>query len=133
MEREKNTLNELMDRQPFRVPEGYFEGFTDKIMSRLPEKPEPESEKISIYTRVKPFLYLAAMFVGAMIMINIIGKKKAGSPEDDNGTPVTSGLVSSVTDPVVGISEDAEFLEYIEEMYVDKYALSYIDDFMNNW
>jgi len=131
MEKEKNTLDELLNRQPFRVPEGYFEGFTDELMSRIPEKTVSEPEIISIYTRIKPFLYLAAMFVGAIIMVNIIGKMKSGSPEDDNGTPVNTGLVSSVNDPA-GISEDAEFLEYIEEMYVDKYALSYIDDFMEN-
>ena len=132
MEKEKSTLDELMSRQPFRVPEGFFEGFAEELMSRLPDKTvSEEPEKISIFTRMKPFLYLAAMFVGAMIMINIIGQKKAGSPENDKGTPDSAGLVSSVNDPA-GINEDAEFLEYIEEMYVDKYALSYIDDFMDN-
>ena len=131
MEKEKNTLEELLNRQPFRVPEGYFEGFTDQLMSRIPEKTVSEPETISIYTRIKPFLYLAAMFVGAMIMLNVIGKKNSGSSGDDNGTPVNAGLVSSVNDHVV-TNEDAEFLEYIEEMYVDKYALSYIDDFMEN-
>jgi len=131
MEKEKYSLEQLLDRQPFRVPEGYFEGFTEELMSRIPEKTVSEPEIISIYTRIKPFLYLAAMFVGAIIMINIIGKMKSGSPEVDNGTPVNAGLVSSVNDPA-GTNEDAEFLEYIEEMYVDKYALSYIDDFMEN-
>ena len=132
MEKENNKLDELMSRQPFRVPDGYFEGFTEDIMSRIPEKPVSESEKISLYTRIKPLLYLAAMFAGAIILLNIISDKKANLREAGNGASVKSGLISSTNDPA-DIGEDADFLEYIEDMYADKYAISYIDDFMDNW
>ena len=134
MEKENNKLDELMRKQPFRVPKGYFEGFTDDFMSRIPEETvsEPEPEEISLFTRVKPFLYLAAMFVGAMLFINIISDKEKASPEGGSGDPAKEGFVTSANDPV-NAGEDAEFLVYIEEMYADKYAISYIDDFLDNW
>ena len=131
MEKENNKIFELMNRRPFRVPEGYFEGFTDDLMSRLPEKSVPETNKISLYTYIKPLLYMAAMFVGAMVFLSIINYMKVGSPEGENDVTIQTGSLSS--DASSDLSEDAEFMEYIEEMYVDKYAISYTDDFIDNW
>ena len=121
MEKENNKLDELMNRQPFRVPEGYFEGFTDDFISRLPEKSVSEAKKISLYDRVKPWLYMAALFVGAIIIFNIYNSSNT-SADANNGMAKTTNVTET---------DDAEFLEYIEDMYTDKYALSYIDDYMN--
>ena len=124
MKKENINLDELMNRQPFRIPEGYFESFTDDFMSRLPKKSVSEAKKISLYDRVKPWLYMAAMFAGAIILFNIYNGVKSSSPDLKNGVYDTKANVAE-------IEGDAEFLEYIEDMYVDKYALSYIDDYMN--
>ena len=132
MEKEKNKIDELMSRQPFRVPDGYFEGFTDNLMSRIPEKSiSSASKKISLYSRAKPLLYMAAMFAGAIIFFNIISDMKNGSSEGESGAPVNTGFISSMDDPA-DIGEDADFLEYIKDLYADKYAISYMDDFMDN-
>jgi len=125
MEKEKSKLDELMRKQPFRVPEGYFESFTDDFLSRLPEKSIPDAKIISLYDRVKPWLYMAAMFAGAIILFNIYSGKDKTS-QDTNGVAVTTH-----SNYMTGTEDDAEFMEYIEDMYIDKYALSYIDDYMN--
>ena len=127
METEDNKLNKLKGRQPFRVPEGYFEGFTEDFMSRLPEKQVTETKTISFSERMKPLLYLAAMFAGALIIINIINFNKKDNTDVSNVTSVVSPITGNATDS----DDDAEFLEYIEDMYADKYALSYIDDLMD--
>ena len=124
MEKENIKLDELMNRQPFRVPEGYFEGFTADIMSRLPEKTVPKVKTISLYDRVKPWLYMAALFAGAIILFNIFSGKNATQDTND-------GMAMTTNSNIVTETDDAEFLEYIEDMYTDKYALSYIDDYMN--
>ena len=38
MKEEDKLLKKIGTENPFRVPEGYFEGFTSDLMSRLPEK-----------------------------------------------------------------------------------------------
>jgi hypothetical protein len=120
MIKDKYTLEELRDRDPFRVPEGYFEGFTETLMSRIPEK-KPLAEKISLYTRVKPWLYMAAAFTGILVLFNVIRQPDNASQFDNltNNEPI----VITVPD------EDEEFMEYIEDMYVDKYALSLTADY----
>ncbi|MDR2916804.1 MAG: hypothetical protein LBV74_18580 [Tannerella sp.] len=126
-----NKLDELRDRQPFRVPEGYFERFSEDFMSRLPEKTMSESKPkdISLYDRVKPWLYMAAAFVGIIVLFNVFNKTAEITSQDGNN-------VTAKTSPLNNTSEaddNADFLEYIEDMYVDKYAISYIyDDFMDN-
>ena len=131
MKKENINFDELMSRQPFRVPEGYFEGFTDDFMSRLPEKCVPEAKKISLYDRVKPWLYMAAMFAGVIILFNIYSGINSTSPDLKNGAHDTRSI-TTISNNVAEIEDDEEFMEYIEGMYVDKYALSYIDDYMNN-
>ncbi|MDR1224483.1 MAG: hypothetical protein LBL07_16620 [Tannerella sp.] len=124
-------LDKLKDRSPFRVPDGYFESFTENMMSRLPEKPAEEPEVISIYDRVKPWLYMAAAFVGLVLLFNVLNRTAGISPENRDtqaGTVVTASPSGAESEA----DENTEFLEYIEDMYMDKYALSYIDDFMNN-
>ena len=58
-------------KTPYKVPEGYFEHFHEQLMSSLPEvTPEAAPEaKITLMTRIKPLLYLAAMFVGIIFLM----------------------------------------------------------------
>jgi hypothetical protein len=128
MDINNNKLDELKDRNPFRVPDGYFESFTENMMGRLPEKPVEKGRVISVYDRVKPWLYMAAAFAGIILLFNVLNKVSDVLPENKD---TQAGTI--LTTPLSGVESEAdentEFLEYIEDMYVDKYALSYIDDF----
>ncbi len=128
MNKGNNKLDQLKGRQPFRIPEGYFEGFAEDLMSHLPEKSVAKAKKISLSERVKPWLYMAAAFAGIMILFNIFNYFSV-TPQDGNSGVVGDTASMSFPDDVAVSEEDAEFLEYIEDMYTDKYAISYIDDF----
>jgi glutamine phosphoribosylpyrophosphate amidotransferase len=69
----KNTLKleEIAKVDPFTVPEAYFEGLTSDIMSRLPEHVREETKTVNLWTRVQPWLYMAAMFIGIALMVNL--------------------------------------------------------------
>ncbi|MDR1814371.1 MAG: hypothetical protein LBR18_05935 [Tannerella sp.] len=124
MNTEMNNLEALKDRNPFRVPDGYFANFTADMMNRLPDKPLAEPKVISFYDRVQPWLYMAAAFAGIIILFNVFNPSEKISNE-----PANNSIVAGITDET---SENEEFMEYIEGMYADKYALSYIDDYLNN-
>lgn len=127
MDKGNNKLDELKSRQPFRVPEGYFESFTEDLMSRLPEKSVTKSKKIALSERVKPWLYMAATFAGVIILFNVFNHFSETTQDGNSGVSVSTASMSSSDDIAVS-DEDAEFLEYIEDMYTDKYAISYIYD-----
>lgn len=63
--KEENKLKlKYGTRNPFRVPDNYFEQFTSRIMEQLPEHQTGENEvrEPSRWQRLRPFLYMAAMF-----------------------------------------------------------------------
>lgn len=56
----------------WKVPEGYFDSFYAEMMDKLPAYPTPRAiEKISIWNRLKPYVYLAAMFAGIWLMMKV--------------------------------------------------------------
>ncbi|MDR1381319.1 MAG: hypothetical protein LBJ47_07550 [Tannerella sp.] len=126
-----DRLKEFKDRNPFRIPDGYFENFAENMTNRLPDVPAKQPDVISLYDRVKPWLYMAAAFAGLVILFNVLNRT-AETPLDDNGSPEKTTMPVSSLYPESEADENDEFLEYIEDMYTDKYALSYIDDFMDN-
>jgi isocitrate dehydrogenase len=67
MKEEDILLKKLGKENSFKVPDGYFENLTSEVMNKLPEKEKVvfKEESVSTWTRLKPLLYLAAMFVGA--------------------------------------------------------------------
>ena len=72
MKEEDNLLKKIGTENPFRVPEGYFESFTSDLMSRLPEKEKTDIHREpTTWERVRPWLYMAAMFVGAALIIRV--------------------------------------------------------------
>ncbi|MCM1319192.1 MAG: hypothetical protein NC217_02285 [Muribaculaceae bacterium] len=64
----------------FRVPEDYFDTVFVKISSELPEYPEAQTIKtLSRWQRIKPYVYLAAMFAGiwcTMKMVNMMSNSQ---------------------------------------------------------
>jgi hypothetical protein len=49
----------------FRVPEGYFDNFAERLMSELPERRKP------LMVRLRPWMYAAACFVGAVSLVAV--------------------------------------------------------------
>lgn len=68
-ERLKNTFGKDAG---WTVPEGYFESFRAEMAEKLPEMKAPAAaEPLSKWQRVKPYLYLAAMFAGIWMMMKV--------------------------------------------------------------
>jgi hypothetical protein len=96
MKKNSIKLADITKKDPFKVPEGYFESLTDSIVSNLPELIPEKPVQISLWTRVKPFVYMAAMFAGIALTIKLFVE----IPKYSNINPYTSqGLdLSSSTD-----------------------------------
>ncbi|MDE5887548.1 MAG: hypothetical protein K2J48_11275 [Muribaculaceae bacterium] len=71
--RHEDILKEKYGTDPgFRVPDGYFEKLQKEIMDSLPAYPEtPRHVPVGLWQRVKPYVYLAAMFAGIWLMMKV--------------------------------------------------------------
>lgn len=68
--------NQRANGNTFKVPEHYFEDFTRQMMAKIPEEqPSKEEERsdirITLFTRIKPYLYLAALFGGLFFGLQV--------------------------------------------------------------
>ena len=69
---EKDLMARCGKKTSFELPEGYFEQFHDRLMNNLPE---PEAMRtapaapVSLMTRVRPWLYMAALFVSTIFVV----------------------------------------------------------------
>lgn len=109
------------------VPEGYFESFASDMMSRLPEQPrhtEPEVVPLSMWQRVRPYVYLAAMFCGIWLMLWMFNhiSHNSGSSMIDN--PVLARAFESEHFYDNYISDDIDQYDLLEDMYNDGVTLA---------
>ena len=64
-------MTKIGKENPFQTPEGYFDNLTSEVMNRLPEKDftQQETVVVSTWEKVKPLLYMAALFAGAAFIL----------------------------------------------------------------
>lgn len=110
MEVEKKILRKAGTKNPFTVPEGYFENFTQELMSNLPEKEPllPISEP-TLWQRVKPWVYMTAMFCGIMLSVRIF----VGNPQQEE-FPFTQIEAEAITDEEWEIISDRSMIDDYE-------------------
>lgn len=92
---QNNPLERLAGRDGMTVPEGYFADFARRMAAELPPRPEIEDPSViqaaqlnrSFWQRVRPYAYMAAMFAGIWLMLQLFGlfsKPVSLSPMESN-------------------------------------------------
>ena len=109
MGKEDNILRKAGTGNPFRVPEHYFDNFTEELMGKLPEKESlPYSTEPTLWQRVKPWVYMAAMFCGIMLSVRIF----VGEPQKDE---------FSISQAEAEMLPDEEWENFVRRAFDDNY------------
>lgn len=115
MKEDTELKNRIGKENPFKVPEGYFENIVPEIMKQLPEAEVQEEIEVTMWERVKPWVYMVAMFCGLMFGLRVMM----------NDRPVSTGINAgdvSMTDSVQGIPD--EYIDPIlDQAMMDDYTL----------
>ena len=112
MKEEDTLLKKLGKENSFKVPEGYFENLTSEVMNKLPEKEKVtlKEEPVSTWTRLKPLLYMAAMFIGAALIIRVASTDHKSVATDD--VAVTEVVDTEViSDEMIDVALDRAMLD----------------------
>ena len=111
MKEEDILLKKLGKEDSFKVPGGYFENLTSEVMNKLPEKEKVvfKEESVSTWTRLKPLLYMAAMFVGAALIIRVASSdRKSVADIDVAATEIETEVIS---DEMIDMALDRAMLD----------------------
>ncbi len=101
MKDEEFLKQKLGQKNPFKAPEGYFEGLTQRLVDTLPEVPSSyvAPQTVTLWQKVKPFVYMAAFFAGAALLVragsNFLSPSKA---EVDGDAVYETRLISDLLD-----------------------------------
>ena len=76
MKEEDKIQKKIGTENPFRVPEGYFENLTPEKEKLIAVQTEP-----TMWQKVRPWLYMTAMFIGAALIIRVASSEHTPSVE----------------------------------------------------
>lgn len=108
MKREDDILKKIGRESGYKVPEGYFEQFVSRMNAELPERELPEPVHPSLWQRLKPYVYMAAMFTGIWLMVKVFV-----APQAEKATVMAENTT----------------LEEVEDDAIDDYMMASIDEY----
>lgn len=111
MKQTDDILTKIDRRTGMTVPDGYFEDFNRRMADMLPQqewenKPAPRPLRV----KLRPYLYMAAMFAGVWLMLHAVNIIKP------------SGEKSMMSDPVIAQAMD-------DDSFMADYYMGEFDDY----
>lgn len=103
MKDDKNILDKVDRKSGMTTPDNYFADFAEKMIQSLPEKKEPIiTQPVTTWQRIRPFVYLVAMFAGVWCMVKMVNLITSNP---------TSGFSQSTEQIVAEAIQDESFIE----------------------
>ena len=121
MNEDKELKRLYGNKNPFKVPDGYFDHLADDIMAQLPDTPAESPAPISLWGKMKPWIYMAAMFVGMSFTIRMFmgkfGMEKEQTPQTATASYSVTDLPEEYVEPIVSqtMMDDYQLYEYLSD------------------
>lgn len=134
MKQTDDILTKIDRRTGMTVPDGYFEDFTRRMADMLPEQEwesQPQPAKRSLWVKLRPYAYMAAMFAGVWLMLNAVNIIKPNGDSAMMSDPVIAQAMdddSFMTDYYMGEFDDYDI---VNEMIDNGTAGDFIDSKLN--
>ena len=121
MKEEDEILRKFGAGNYFTVPDGYFDNLTAEVMNKLPEKETKLQIKRqnTVWQRVRPWLYMAAVFSGLLIGIRFMftnttkSEKTTIATVDLKGTDIPDEYIETAIDH--SMMDDYSLYQYLTE------------------
>lgn len=136
MKNQRDILTEINHKDGLTVPDGYFESFAAKLSEALPFREEAEMPANvirpphTLWTRIRPYVYLAAMFAGIWCMLKMFSLMI--SPSDANNVIDRNPVLAEAIKNDVFINDyifnDLNQWDIIDEMIEDGFDSSSLEE-----
>lgn len=118
MKEEDKILERFGRSGGWKVPAGYFEDFATRMAAGLPEYPKaPAAAPMTRWQRLKPYVYLAAMFAGIWMMMQVFHRVSGMESLNIENPPEQIAQIMSSTPESVG---DMLLPEAFDEMEMER-------------
>ena len=131
----KNILETVNHNDGLKVPEGYFEDFARRMEASLPQQEwereaasdaddgKPRVLPRSVWQKVRPYVYMAAMFMGVWCMMKMFDLMRPSN--EDIGIENNSTLAEAVSNDVFindYYTSSVDDGELLDELYADGFT-----------
>ncbi len=122
MDKQKDILEQVNHRDGMTVPDGYFADFKSRMAASLPDRPEitgTVTAPMSRWQRVRPYVYMAAMFAGIWCMLKMFTMLTATSSTPLESNPVIAEALSNEDFVNEYVISDINQWDYYDELMED--------------
>lgn len=120
-----NNIDDILTRNArntgMTVPEGYFADFAARMEASLPDHAVAEAasaRRVTLWTRLRPYAYMAAMFCGVWLMMWIFNDISTAVSASHADEEIMASLAGSETFYDYCAAEVSEY-EIMDQMYAD--------------
>ena len=117
MKEDLDILSKLGKDSGFKVPENYFSDFNKQMMESLPKPNLTPQVKPSLWVRVRPYVYMAAMFAGIWCMMRVFN--------DMSGAPSTKAQIQAIVD---GLGDEKNIDDLMLQESLNEYEILTYED-----
>lgn len=128
----KDILDEARRRDGMTVPQGYFTDFAARMAESLPHTPYEDQDstetvlrKRTTWQRVRPYVYMAAMFAGVWLMLKMFSSLTPAAAD-----AVPTGVAEAAADPAFSfdyIDRNVSHDELLDDMMQQGFDFDGID------
>lgn len=131
----KDILEKVNHNDGMTVPDGYFADFAARMAASLPkqewEDPRPKVLHRSVWQKIRPYIYLAAMFMGVWCMMKMFDLMRADSSGlSIDGNPVMTAALSNdhfINEYFINEGEISDY-QLMEDLYETGFDISDYQD-----
>lgn len=131
-----NILDKCSRKDGLTVPTGYFDDFAKRMAENLPARPELEMampEKRTFWQTVRPYVYMAAMFMGVWCMLSLFTKLSSASDKlSIEANPELATAVSNERFVEDYIIDDINEYDIYDSMLADSIDMQDIGDSLDS-
>lgn len=129
----KYKLNKLLDNtNPFSVPKGYFDSFSERILQQVNQNEIKQKPKFNVINLLKPSLALIASFIviflAIYIPVKIINPMQAEKTIEKNNQQLEYMNYYYINDHVIVKTFEEENEEDYDDMLLETVLLASISD-----
>ena len=117
MKEDLDILSKLGKDSGFKVPENYFADFNTKMMESLPKPNLTPQVKPSLWVRVRPYVYMAAMFARIWCMMRVFN--------DMSGATSTKAQIQAIVD---GLEDEKNIDDLMLQEGLNEYDILTYED-----
>lgn len=130
----KDILSQIDRKDGMTVPEGYFDDFAARMAASLPPQEWETPGRVmprSFWQKVRPYLYLAAMFMGVWCMMKMFDlMSPSGNSLSIDGNPTLVAALDNdhfVSDYVIN-EGDVDDYQLFDDLYNEGFSPSDYED-----